>query len=551
MVATGVALGLTVLTLATFTGVGLWFSRGRVGSVEDLLTARNSAGEGQMTATLIASVMGVWILLAAPEAGAGFGIAAVLGYAVGEAAPMLAYARLGPRIRRLIPEGHSLTEYAHARYGDAMYAFVLGVSGLYMFVFLAAELTGISGALALVAGVPQWQTAVLVGGFVLVYTSYGGLRASIVTDTVQALVVLPLLVVAFGAIVLALGGAGGVYEGIVDADPTLLDPGFWPGLQFGLALAFAILGAELVNQTWWQRIYAGADDATVRRSFRNATVANGLVVLLAALFGLVAVGHADVVTDVASAEYNADVAFFLLLQGAFPEWVVLAVVLLALFLVTSSVDTLFNALASLVTADLPRLLDEPRDRTLAFAARGLTVLVALAAIYVSLRARSVLRLFFLADLLGAAVAVPLLAGLCSERLTGPGALASSLLGLAVGLAYFPDLRGYITAVPVVGDALPAADPLYLTAFGGAFLTATAATLVASRLSAPTFDHDRLAAEIRRLDRGAPDAAADGGRRRAAPGGAGRRSAPPGSDSDTRAPGDEDEAARGDHREGAD
>jgi Na+/proline symporter len=166
VVSTAAALGLTVLTLALFAGLGVWYSRGRIRGVEDLISARDSVGDGRTTATLIASVMGVWILLSAPEAGAGFGIAAVVGYAVGEGVPMLAYAALGPRIRRLIPEGHSLSEYAFARYGGAMYAFVLAVSALYMFVFLAAELTGISRALALVAGVPQWQTAVLVGGFV-------------------------------------------------------------------------------------------------------------------------------------------------------------------------------------------------------------------------------------------------------------------------------------------------------------------------------------------------------------------------------------------------
>jgi len=516
MVSTAVALGLTVVTLAAFAGVGIWFSRGQVGTVEDLLTARDSAGEGRLTATLVASVMGVWILLAAPEAGASFGIAAVIGYAIGEATPMLAYARLGPRIREVIPEGHSLTEYAHARYGDAMYAFVLVVSGLYMFVFVAAELTGIAGALSLVAGVPQWQTATLVGGFVLLYTSYGGLRASMVTDTVQAVLVLPLLLLTVGGIVVLLGGPAAVVGGVADANPALLDPGFWPGLQFGVALAFAILGAELINQTWWQRIYAGADGETVRRGFRNATLLNGAVVLIAALLGVIAVGHADVVTDVTSSAYNADVAFFVLLQSALPEWLVLGVVLLALLLVMSSVDSLFNALASLVTADLPRLVAAPTDRTLRLGARTLTVVVALAAVFVSLRAQSVLRLFFLADLLGAAVAVPLLAGLYSKRLSGLGALVSSLLGLAVGLAYFPDLRGYITAVPVVGEALPAADPLYLTAFAGAFLTATVATVVATRLSRSTYDHDRLAREITRLGEGAAgeevsgEAVTDGG-----------------------------------------
>ena len=501
MVTTTVALGVTILTLLAFTGLGIWAARGRVQSVEDLVTARDSANERRLTATLVASVMGVWILLSAPEAGASFGVAAVVGYAIGEALPMLAYSKLGPRIRELIPEGHSLTEYAHARYGDAMYAFVLLVSGLYMFVFVAAELTGISRALAVVAAVPQWQTAVLVGGFVLLYTSYGGLRASIVTDTVQAVLVLPLLLVAVGTVVVFLGGPGAVVEGVTDANPALLDPGFVPGLQFGLALAFAILGAELINQTWWQRIYAGADGKTVARSFRRATLLNGAIVAVAALLGIVAVGHADVVTDLGSEGYNADTAVFVLLQSALPEWLVLGVVLLALLLVLSSVDSLFNALASLVTADLPRLLDEPTGRTLTLGARGLTVLVAVAAVAVSLEARSVLRLFFLADLLGAAVAVPLLAGLYAEGLSGPGALASSLIGLGVGLAYFPDFRGVITAVPVVGDVLPAADPLYLTAFAGAMLSSAAATLVASRLPSEPADLGRLASEIRRLDDG--------------------------------------------------
>jgi Na+/proline symporter len=514
MVTTAVALGITVVTLAVFTAIGLWYARGSVDSVEDLLTARHSTGSGRMTATLVASVMGVWILLAAPEAGAGFGIAAIVGYAVGEALPMLVYAKVGPRIRSVIPNGHSLTEYAHARYGSAMYAFVLLVSALYMFVFVAAELTGIASALSLVADVPQWQTAMLVGGFVLLYTSYGGLRASLVTDTVQALLVLPLLVVAFGGAVLALGGPGAIHAGVVAANPTLLDPGFLPGLQFGLALSFAILGAELINQTWWQRIYAADTDETVKRGFRTASVTNGLIVFLAALFGLVAVGAADIVTDVTSSAYNADIALFVLLQSAFPEWVVLAVVLLALLLVMSSVDSLFNALASIVTADLPRLLADPDDRALRLGARLLTVVVAVGAIYVSLRARSVLRLFFLADLLGAAVAVPLIAGLYSTRLTGFGALASSLLGLAVGLVFFPDFSGLVRSIPVVGDLLPAPDPLYLTAFGGAMVVSAVATLVATRVSTSEFDHATLATEIRRLDEPATDGgevATDGGK----------------------------------------
>jgi len=508
VVTTPVALSLAVVVLVAFAALGVWRTRGNVASVEDLVTARNSTGRRRTTASLVASVMGVWILFSAPEAGAGFGIAAVIGYGVGEAVPMLAYAKLGPRIREVLPDGHSLTEYAQARYGAAFYAFVVVVSALYMFVFLAAELTGIASALSLVAGVPQYQTAVLVGGFVLAYTAYGGLRASLFTDAVQAVFVLPLLALTVVAAVLALGGPVAVVDGVQTTAPTLLDPGFLPGLQFGFGLAFAILGAELVNQTWWQRVYAADGDDTVVDSFRRAAGINGALVVVAALFGVIAVGHADVVADVTATGYNADVAFFVLLRAAFPEWAVLAVVLLALLLVMSSVDTLFNALSSLVTVDVARLRPATPDRRLALGARAFTVLVALAAVYVSLRAQSVLRLFFLADLLGAAVGFPLVYGLFSRSLTGRGALASSVAGLAVGLAYFPDLRGYITAVPVVGDALPAPDPLYLTSFGGAFVVSTALALIAARVSDATVDLDAVADSVTRLDDDATDRRVD-------------------------------------------
>ena len=511
MVTAAEALGLTIVTLAVFAAAGLLYARGRVRTVEDFIAARDSAGRGMTTATLIASVMGVWILLAPAEAGAAFGgLAAVLGYAVGEFLPMLAYARIGPRIRALIPEGHTLTEYAYARYGPTMYGFVLLVSLSYMFIFLAAELTGITSAMELVAGVPRWQTAALVGGFVLLYTGYGGLRASIFTDTVQTLVILPLLAIGAAGTVVALGGTAAVHAGVVGADPSLLDPGFLTGLRFGVWVAIAILGAELINQTWWQRIYAATDARTLRRGFETAAVANFLIVLLAGLLGVIARGHADVVTDPTSEAYNASVAFFVLLTEAFPEPLVVAVVLLALLLVASTADTLFNAMASIVTVDLPRVLAAPDDRTLTLAARALTVVVAVAAIYVSLRARSVLRLFLLADLLGAAVMVPLLSGLYSGRASGRAVLAASLAGLAVGLVFFPNpsIRVALEAVPGLASLLPAPD--FLWSFVGAAGVSSLLTVVAYRLGDAGYDLDRLGRRIGRLDApaGAPPPEAD-------------------------------------------
>jgi Na+/proline symporter len=497
------ALSLTAVTLAAFAGVGIWYSRGGEGSIEDFLTARDSVETGTLTATLIASSMGAWILFSPAEAGAAFGgISAAAGYGIGSALALLAFALLGPRIRELIPAGHSLTEYALARYGRAMYAYVLAVSVLYMFVFLAAEMTGITGALALVAGVPPWQTASLIGLFVLAYTAYGGLEASIFTDTIQTLLILPLLAVGFAGALLALGGTGEIYRTAVATSPELLNPAFLPGVEFGAYVVIAVVGAEMLNQAWWQRIYAAESARTLRRSFLVSALAVLPMIVLAGLFGVAAAGLGLVN---AGANYNADIAFFLVLQEAFPEWVVLVVVLLAVLLVMSTADTLFNAIASVVTADLPRILNDPSTGTLTAAARLLTAVVAIAAAWVGAQGYSVLALFLTADLLAAATFLPLLAGLYTEELTGGGALGSSLAGLLVGLAFFPTLRDVVsTVVPT----LPTAS--FLFAFSGAALVSGGLALLAAQATGSRYDLGRLGHEIGQLDEGEP--AADGGTR---------------------------------------
>ncbi|MDZ7731108.1 MAG: sodium:proline symporter [Natrialbaceae archaeon] len=493
---------LMIGVLATMTSIGLWYSRGKISSVEDLITARNTMGYHRTTATLIASVMGVWILLSPAEAGAAFGgIAAVAGYAVGEALPMLAFAWIGPRIRLLIPDGHSLTEYALVRYGPVMYGYVLVVTLSYMFIFLAAELTGITSALQLIAGIPRWQTAVLVGGFVLLYTVYGGLRASILTDTIQAAVIVPLLgLTAIGSLIV-LGGPTAVHREIVSTDPSLLDPTFITGLRFGFWIAIAILGAELLNQTWWQRVYAATDRATLRRSFLTAAIANALIVFVAGLFGILARGHVEIVTDSTSGAYNASIALFVLLREAFPAWIVIAMGLLALLLVMSSADSLFNAMASTITADLPRLLTDPQDAVLQWTARAVTAIAAIAAIVVSLEARSVLRLFLLADLLGAATMVPLFVGLYSRRATGPGVVLASLAGLAVGLIYFPNpiVRSALSGVPLSRpDPAQSLVSRSVRRAPAGFRQPSPQSQFGRHRS--QFSYDRLTTEITRLDR---------------------------------------------------
>lgn len=499
MVSTALALGITIVTVAAFTLVGLLAARGRVRSVEDFIAARGTIGRGTMTATVVASIMGAWILFSPAEAGAAFGgLPAIMGYAIGSAIPLLLFVPIGRRIRQVMPSGHSLTEFAYARYGTAMYLFVLVVSVFYMFIFLAAEMTGIAAALAFVAGVPLWQTSLLIGGFVLVYTAYGGLVASIVTDTVQTLVILPLLAIGFAGALFALGGTGEVHATTIATNPNLLDPGFGPGVAFGVFVAFAILGANMLNQGMWQRVYAADTDTSLRYGFGIAAIVVIPMVLLAGLFGIAAAALGLTEPGTAS------IAFFLVLEAVFPPWVTLVVVILAILLVMSSADTLFNAIASVVTADLARIVETADQRTLWVAGRALTVAVAIGAIIIGAQGYSVLELFLTADLLAAAVFVPFLAGLYTSRLSGTGAITASLAGMVVGIAYFPLFHAPLIGLPVIGGLVPA--PSFLVAFVGATVVSAIVTALAAFVGRADVDLDTIDREIRALD----DPIADGG-----------------------------------------
>ena len=59
-----------------------------------------------------------------------------------------------------------------------------------MFIFLCAEVTAVSILVNYISGTPLWLTASLIIITTLIYTLYGGLRASIFTDKIQFFIVL-------------------------------------------------------------------------------------------------------------------------------------------------------------------------------------------------------------------------------------------------------------------------------------------------------------------------------------------------------------------------
>jgi Na+/proline symporter len=437
--------------------VGVAYGRGRVATIEDYITARRSLGTWATTTTLVASGMGAWILFSPAEAATWGGLVAILGYGLGAAAPLLIFIFLGRRLRQLIPEGHSLTEYVWHRYGSGLYALTLIVTLFYMFIFLAAEITAIALIAKLVAGVPLWLTAFVVIVITFAYTIYGGLRASVLTDVVQAALILPLLAALLLVGYQALGGFQPGLAGLSERDPQLLDFGHPMGWQAALTFIIAISAANLFHQGYWQRVYAARDERTLGASFLLAALAVIPLVVVMGLFGLAAVGLDRV--------DHPSVALFSVLLEVLPPALLLALILLGLTLAMSSIDSLLNGIASLVVVEAGRFMRGANGARLLRLSRWLSVLLALPLLWVASQGYSVLYLFLLANLACTAAAFPVFYGLYSQSYTGKLAIWSMLAGLVAGGLLFPDpamTRGHLLGAFVLAAVVPVMVSLALT-----------------------------------------------------------------------------------------
>jgi Na+/proline symporter len=479
MLSTSTAISWLLLCAFGYAAAGILYTRRFKKGLEDYITARNSQSAVATILTLMASTLGAWILFAPAQAATWGGLAAIIGYALGAMSPRIAMIPLGRRMRELIPNGHTLTEFLIARYGRPMYGLALLIMVFYLFIAMSAEVTAVGKLVRLLAPVPIWATAIVVVGATLIYTSYGGLRASIFTDRVHMIVIVPLLLFLVALGWYTVGGALPTIEGLRARAPRLLDLSDPAGVKAGFTFFVAILLTGLFHQGNWQRIYAARDSRTMRTGFLLGGLMVGPFIFLMGLFGLAFIGLAP--------GGDSSVALFSVLIPHASLWLALLLIPLGLGLVMSSSDTAISAVSSLIAVDLGRLLPGAGSATMMRLARGLIFVLAIPVVVVAAQGFSVLYLFLLADLLCSAAAFPVFYGLFSKRHDGFAAMAGTLCGLVAGLSLFP---------------LPGAKPEHLLeSFLAAALVPVVVILIMRplRRSMREFDFATLGASVRLLD----------------------------------------------------
>jgi len=419
------AIVLTLLISIAFVIVGITYSN-KYQSLNNYLVANRSIGTFSLTTSLIASALGAWILFGPASAATWGGIGAVIGYALGTAFPLFILIYLGKKFRTLYPKGKTLIEVIRIRFGSKLFKLILFLSIFYMTIFLIAEVTAVSILIKYISGVDLWITALIVIVSSLIYTLYGGLRASIFTDNIQFIVFGLLLLISFSNLI-SFNSNEFNFEFVKLNKPNLLSSSYIPNFTAGLTFFIAVAATNLFHQGNWQRVYAAKNNNVLKKSLILSFVIIIPVIFLMGFSGLVAVSQNNSIIP--------DLAFFSLLLKDQSITLSIIILVLAISLTVSSIDTLINAISSLIVVDGNRII-KFKGNYLKLS-KQIIILLSLITFFVASKGLSILYLFLLADLFCCAAVLTVFYSFYSKSLNERNSYLSIIIGLVAGILLFP------------------------------------------------------------------------------------------------------------------
>jgi len=334
----------------------------------------------------------------------------------------------------------TMPEFLERRYNRGCRNYLSAIS-LIAYVFTKVSVAVYAGALVLrvILGWNMYVGAIVLLAATGLYTAFGGLRAVIYTDFIQAFILIG------GGIVLTcialnqpeVGGFAGltdklpasffsVWKSVKDADFP------WTGIVFGAP----ILGVWYwcTDQMIVQRTLAAEDLKTARR----ATIFAGFLKILP-VFILVLPGLAGAVLfkNVAPDNMYAEMVEKLLPTGI--KGLVVAALLAALM---SSLSSVFNSSSTLAVMDFYRnLRPSASEKELVRTGQLATiVLVIVGVLWLPFIGRMSNQLYVYLQSVQAYISPPIavvfLLGLLWKRLNGPGALSALIVGFVLGAFRF-------------------------------------------------------------------------------------------------------------------
>ena len=342
-----------------------------------------SEGVLGLSLSFYASGMGLWILTSPAEVawyGLGYDI---YGYALSAATPFILIYIFGPKIADLLPKGATLAQFVENKYGNIAQKIVSIVAVIYMGAFLIAEFASISFVFESISSVRGILISLLIAIITLAYLFRHGFKASYFTDRLQSYGIILLL-----AIVLTIWlSQNSLSELVTYANVGGLSTFETFSLKSALAVIIAVTAAEVFSMGYWQRTFSAENSKAIKQASIFSGIGAFLTILILGIGGAVGAGKGI-----------ESPALSFIEQLDLNNFTIILLVSLATLLVTSSIDTLENAIASTISLDILKKKSEE--------AKLITLLVVCISLVISIEVTSIFNVFLVADLFAACLVFP-------------------------------------------------------------------------------------------------------------------------------------------------
>ena len=425
---TSIQTSLTTIVIVGLFFIGLgYLNSKKITDNKSYIVGDRGENTFSLTASLTASALGAWILFGPASAATWGGIGAVIGYALGTAAPMLFLYNFGPKIRKEFPRGLTLTEFIKKRFGIGILKICLFLILFYLTIFLIAEVTAIASLLNFISKVPLWITAGVTLIICLLYILRGGFKLSIITDKYQftfiVLIILASLLIILSNIDLP------SFEIIKKNSPNLIDKNYLTNYTAGLTFFIAVAATNLFHQGNWQRVFSAKNNTILKSSLIYSSIIIFFIVFW--------MGYSGLLSYSLNPKVISDLAFFDLILNKKKSLIVIGILILAMSLTLSTIDTLINAISSLIIVNGNQINKDLSGKKVKDKANIIILLLSVLVFILASKGYSILYLFLLADLLCCAAVITIFYGFFNKKINSKLAAYSIICGLISGLLFFP------------------------------------------------------------------------------------------------------------------
>ena len=423
-----------------FIGLGYINSKKTVDN-RNYIIGKRDENTFSLTTSLAASALGAWILFGPASAATWGGFGAVIGYALGAATPMLLLYNFGPKIRKEFPKGLSLTEFIKKRFGIGILKLSLFLILFYLVIFLIAEVTAIAFLLNFISKTPLWITAGMTLIICLLYILRGGFKLSIITDKYQFIIIAILIL---ASLILVIGDLEiGSFELIKVNSPNLVSSKYLPNYTAGLTFFIAVAATNLFHQGNWQRVFAAKNNSILKKSLIYSSMIIFVIIFWMGYTGLISISLNSKITP--------DLAFFdLILSDNY--FITISILVLALALTLSTIDTLINAISSIFIVNGNQINKKISGKSVKNKTNYIILLICILVFIFASKGFSILYLFLLADLLCCSAVIIIFYGFFNKKINYRLSYLSILIALISGLLFFPSMD-FATSI-LVGNLIP-------------------------------------------------------------------------------------------------